>query len=32
VVRAERVSIEEMRQLLGEMIGDDVCPTCGRTV
>ena len=32
LVRRERVSIDEMRSLLGEMIGDEVCPACGRPV
>jgi hypothetical protein len=32
VVKRERIAIEEMRQLLGEMVGADVCPTCGQPV
>ena len=30
LVRRERASIDEVRQLLGEMLGDS-CPTCGRS-
>jgi len=32
LVRHERMRIEEMRGLLREMVGDEVCPACGREI